>query len=360
MLHRLTLRVLPRLTLAVTEEQVRKRKRLVMLACGAVAFVLYRGVRHFALLSDPLMLLELSGLISAAAAAWGYRIGRRAPWSTIWREDEGRRVSWLIGWVGVVYGVQLTLLVLALLKVILRYDFLRHPEGPAMMAVIIACTSVARDAFEIGHIRQLQQRGEPVLTFPDGAALRALLREQPWKIGESVLLAAAGSALVALAVSGLGEPGASDLGQLLAVSLFAGSVAVWAYLAGEQRSGGWPRIFGSGSWLEVCRFWWWPGVAFAATYYLVQVAIVIYALRWESTGIMVRGLLAGTTAGLLALYCYYLGYRRHLEDQVQELVPKGLLRCPFVVGLLSKTGVQVGERAVSPPEVVMGGPARRV
>ena len=76
MLHRLALRLLPSLTLAVTEESVRKRKRWVMMAPGLVAFMVYRVAKSIVPLSDPLMLLTISGLVSAATAAWAYRIGR--------------------------------------------------------------------------------------------------------------------------------------------------------------------------------------------------------------------------------------------------------------------------------------------
>ena len=182
----MTLRVLPRLTLAATEESVRKRKRLVMLVPGLVAFAIYRTIKHLVPLSEPLILLALSGLISAATAAWAYQIGRNADWATIWRQDGSRTLGWLVGWIGFAYGVQLSLMVLALLKIFVNYDFFLHPEGPGMMAIIIACTSVARDSFEIGHIQRLKQLGSQLVTFPDGAALRALYKEQPGRLAQSL------------------------------------------------------------------------------------------------------------------------------------------------------------------------------
>ena len=99
MLHRMALRVLPRLTLAATEESVRKRKRLVMLVPGLIAFGIYRTIKHLVPLSEPVILLALSGLISAATAAWAYQIGRSADWATIWRQDGSRTVGWLVGWI---------------------------------------------------------------------------------------------------------------------------------------------------------------------------------------------------------------------------------------------------------------------
>ena len=116
MLHRLALRVLPSLTLAVTDEPTRKRKRLVMLVPGLVAFAVYRGVKSILPLSDPAVLLGVSGVISAVTAVCAYRIGRAVPMPVLWRQDGARRVAWMAGWIGFLYGVQLSLLVLGVIK----------------------------------------------------------------------------------------------------------------------------------------------------------------------------------------------------------------------------------------------------
>lgn len=336
MLHRLALRVLPRLTRAVTEEQVRKRKRLVMLAPGLAAFAVYRMVKQLDPLSEPFILLGLSGLVSAVTALWAFRMGRRVGLAALWQEDGPVRLGWLVGWIGFVYGVQLSLMVLALLKILAHYDFLHHPDGPAMMAIIIACTSVARDAFEIGHIRRLQRQGESFVTFPDGAALRALGREQPVRMAQWAFLGAAGGALTAVVAAGLGEAGKTELGQLAAVSVVAGTLTVAAYLRGEQRPGGWRRVLGTIGWAELFRFWWWPGLAFTATYYLVLSGGAYFVLGLDPTGGLAQAVMAGLAGGLMAVYGYYLGYRRDLENRLEQTVPPSLLRCPFVFGILSK------------------------
>jgi hypothetical protein len=345
MLHRLTLRVLPNLTLAVTEATVRKRKRLVMLAPGLVAFMIFRAIKRVDPLSDPMLVLGISGLISAATALWAYRIGREVGVVALWRQDGPKRIAWLIGWVGLAYGVQLSLLVLALLRVLVQYDFLRHPDGPAMMALIIACTSVARDAFEIGHVRKLQHSGLPVLTFPDGAPLRALIGEQPLKILQWVLFAGAFGMLSAAVVGYPWKAGRSELGQFIVVSVVAGSLALVGYLMGERRPDGLTVRLIRGEWLKLFAFWWWPGLAFGATYYLVLSGIVVFVFKQEATHIGVQSLMAGMVAGLMGLYGYYLGHRRHLEDRLHQTVPPSLLRCPFVTGILSKTKVYGGPPA---------------
>jgi hypothetical protein len=336
MLHRMALRVLPSLALAVTEESVRKRKRIVMFVPGLVAFAIYRLTRQILPLSDAVTLLTVSGLVSASTAAWSYWMGRKASPAHIWREDGARRLAWMVGWIGFAYGVQLSLMVLALLKILVGYDFLQHPDGPAMMAIIIACTSVARDAFEIGHVRLLQRQGEPVVTFPDGASLRNAVGAQPELLARWALLPAIGAAALAVALGGIHDLAATALAQFILVTLFAGSLAVWAYVTGEQRPGGWTALMSTAGWMEVFRYWWWPGLAFAATYYLSWAGLVLFVAQGDVSGSLMRGTIAGLVAGMMAAYCYYLGHRRHVENQIRQVVPPSLLRCPFVMGILSK------------------------
>ena len=354
MLHRLSLRVLPRLSLSVTSDSVRKRKRWVMLAPGLASFVVYRILKLLTPLSDPVTLLAVSGVVSAITAGWAYRMGRGTTLAIIWNEDGARMMAWLTGWVGFVYGVQLSLMVLALLKIFVHYDFLIHPDGPAMMAILIACTSVARDAFEIGHVRRVQRQGEAVITFPDGTPLRALFADHPWKVAKWSLAAGLSGGVVALGVAHLGSLGRSELGQLIAVSLFAGSLSVWAYLVGERRAGGLVARLASVGWASLFRFWWWPGLTFAATYHLTLTGALIFVFRVEAIGMAGLSLMAGAVAALMATDCYYLGYRRSVENRLEETVPSSLLRCPFVMGILSKSGATPAREASEPAKVVVG------
>lgn len=353
MLHRLALRLLPSLTLAVTEERVRKRKRWVMMAPGLVAFVVYRAAKAVMPLSDPLVLLAISGFISAVTAVWAYRIGRGRPLATAWREDGAARFVWLVGWIGFAYGVQLSLLVLALLKILAHYDFLHHPDGPAMMAIIIACTSVARDAFEIGHVRRLQQEGKPILTFPDGEIFRRYIRGQPYQVLRWAFMGSATCLIVAVAATRI-PLGQTELAQFAIVTLVAGTVTLMAYMAGEQRPGGWQARLSVVSWSELFRFWWWPGLAFAATYYLVVSGIVTFVLRWDTENLWLQGLTASVVAGLMAVYSYFLGGRRYQEDRIHQAVPPSLLRCPFVMGLLSKKTPHSQETAMTLSAPILG------
>lgn len=354
----MTLRVLPRLTLAVTADNVRRRKRWVMFVAGFVAFALYRLAKRLLPLDQAVTLLAVSGAICLLAALAAYGIGRGVEWRRIWTQDGIQRLGWISGWIGFAYGVQLSLLVLALLKFVALYDFLQHPDGPAMMAVIIACTSVVRDAFEIGYVRRLQADGKPVLTFPNGAPLRALIVQHPVSFMAWTAGAACVSALVAMASAGLGGWGGSALVQLGLVGLIAGTLTVPAFLKGEQPAMSWRASLGMTGAAELFRFWWWPGLAFAATYYLVAAGALAFVFPSISPSPVTHGLVAALVGAMMAAYSYYLGHRRHVEDQVERAVPASLLRCPFVMRLLSNGGSKE-HMAIAPDEVVLGEAGRR-
>ncbi|NWF71487.1 MAG: hypothetical protein HXY51_00375 [Nitrospirae bacterium] len=355
MLHRMALRVLPSLSLAVTEDSVRKKKRIVMFVPGLVAFAVYRVLKLLLPLSEPIVLLMVSGLVSLVTALLAYRVGRATPWSRIVREDKNRMLFWLGGWIGFVYGVQLSLLVLALLWLV-GYDYLKHPDGPAMMAIIISCTSVARDAFEIGHVRKIALMGRPFPTFPDGAALRTMVGNlamglAPW-VATGLVVGTLGALLGHLVEA---NQGAAVI-QLLAVAVLGGAVALCAYFGGLRPQASWIRGLLRTKASELLKYWWWPGLSFAATYYLVWVGCVIFLLRQPGipTSYAMAG--GGVVTGMMALYCYYLGSRRQVEEQQGQTMSSALLRCPFVMGILGKTtgtkiSVSAGSGSVSGSKV---------
>ena len=336
MLHRMALRVLPSLSLAVTEDAVRKQKRWVMFVPGLVAFGVYRLAKHVLPLTEPFVLLLVSGMVGLVTALMAYRVGRRIAWIHVVQEDGRRLLIWVAGWIGFVYAVQLSLLVLALLWLV-GYDYLKHPDGPAMMAIIISCTAVARDAFEIGHVRKVSLVGRPCPTFPNGVALRSLLATHPMIVGPwilwGVVMGAAAGSLGALLENDL----AATLLQITAVTVLAGGLALCAYFGGLKPSGSWRDGLLETRGTELLKYWWWPGLAFASTYYLVVVGAVVFLLKQPGvpTSYAIAG--GGLVAGLMALYGYYLGHRRQVEEGQGLSLSPALLRCPFVMGIISRS-----------------------
>jgi len=337
MLHRIALRVLPSLSLAVTEEAVRKQKRIVMFVPGLVAFGCHRLAKHLLPLTEPWVLLTVSGVVGLVTALAAYCVGRTSAWRAVAREDGFRILIWIAGWIGFVYGAQLCLLVLALLWLV-GYDYLAHPDGPAMMAIIISCTAVARDAFEIGHVRKVALMGRPVPTFPDGAPLRSLLSSRatkwaPWTAA-GLIVGAAGASLGYF----MDAHQSAVIVQLSAVTLLGGAVALCAYFGGIKPQSSWTAGFFETRISELLKYWWWPGMAFSSTYYLVVAGIVLFLIREPGIPTFYAVVGGGLVTALMGLYGYYLGHRRQVEEQQGDGLTTGLLRCPFVMGILGKSG----------------------
>lgn len=336
MLHRMALRVLPSLSLAVTEETVRKQKRIVMFVPGLIAFGVYRLVKHFVPIADPLVLLTVSSLVATVTSLLAYRVGRSASWPVMVRQDGARLLGWIVGWVGAVYGIQLSLLVLSLLW-IMNYDYLQHPDGPAMMAIIISCTAVARDAFEIGHVRKLSVLGRPFLTFPDGEQLRMLVQRRAWQLRPWVMVGLGAGAMASLSGMVITDVQGAALAQLLSVTVFGGGLALCAYFGGLYPSIPWRQSLSRTSLSELLKYWWWPGMAFASTYYLVMMGLLLFVMRQPTIAPSSAAVMGALVTAMMGLYGYYLGDRRHVEDEQAPQLSSGMLRCPFVMGILGKT-----------------------
>src|SRR2546422_8799568 len=89
----MTMRVVPALTVAVTEEDFRRRKRIVMLVPGLVALALYRGLKVMAWHEDIVALLCASGLFASLVALSAYAYGRERRLGDVLREDDLRTRS---------------------------------------------------------------------------------------------------------------------------------------------------------------------------------------------------------------------------------------------------------------------------
>src|SRR5207253_3015623 len=196
-----------------------------------VAFALYRGLKAAAWHEDIVALLCASGLFSSLLALAAYAYGRERPFVDVLREDDLRTQAWVALRIGFLYAVQLSLMVLALLEVA-TYSYWDHPDGPAMMALIIASTSVARDAFEIGRLHFLQQQGRAFETFPHGKALWGFVagRSGLWARHAAITFL-----VVALSYMGLTTVDPilkTDLGRLGIIGILSGMACTLAFVHG--------------------------------------------------------------------------------------------------------------------------------
>ena len=354
MVHRLALRIIPQLNAVVTERDVRKRKRWIMLAPGLVAFILYRLLHDALPLSNPFVLLTIGGTLSTITACWAYAMGRQASVVAIFQTDGFRRLLWVGGWIGFVYGVHLSLLVLALLALFVDYNFLLHPDGPAMMALIISCTAVTRDAFEIGHVVRMESDGMRLVTFPDGGSFRELLRRDFLHVARWVGagLVAGGIVVTLYRLNWTGE--GLEIGQAIVVSVFAACFAHGAFLSARYPFDDLSKPIKTLSPWNICRFWVWPCFTFALTYYLVQMGALIFLLHVDRGAMFFHLIIGGVTAGAMAGYGYFLGARVFVEFQTHGGLSEELKRCPFVMEILAKTGWATSGQKTEPVAVVQG------
>jgi hypothetical protein len=130
---------------------------------------------------------------------------------------------------------------------------------------------------------------------------------------------------------------AATIVQVSAITILGGALMLCAYFAGLRPSGTWMEGLMATKAAELLKYWWWPGLAFASTYYLVVAGVVIFLLKQPGvpTSYAVCG--GSLVAGVMALYGYYLGYRRQVEEQQGLSLSPALLRCPFVMGILTKS-----------------------
>ena len=136
------------------------------------------------------------------------------------------------------------------------------------------------------------------------------------------------------------------------MGVLGGGVALCAYFGGLRPQASWIQGLFQTKASELLKYWWWPGLAFAATYYLVAAGCVIFLLRQPGIPTPYAMAGGGFVTGMMALYCHYLGFRRQVEEQQGHTMSSALLRCPFVMGILGKsTGAGVSMPAGSASKV---------
>jgi len=205
-----------------------------------------------------------------------------------------------------------------------------------MMAIIISCTSVTRDAFEIGHVQRLMHQGVVVPTFPDGEALRKWI---PLEIG-AVLKWGALATIMGIVGSWLlfriGSIELQPMVQSLLVPVIVASIGLMAFFAGETLYAQDQKERRPKTWLSSLWFWVWPSLTFSATYFLVLMGMTAFVFRVEEVSQLGFVAMAACTALLLTVYTLFLGWRKSYEERLVT-IPESLQSCPFVMGILQKS-----------------------
>ena len=152
---------------------------------------------------------------------------------------------------------------------------------------------------------------------------------------------------VAFGVAQLGQVGESVMLQVVIISIMAACVGNLAFYAGADPSHMWWNLKPPQGWWRGIQFWVWPCLTFAVTYYLVQAGVVSFLLQRGLHSPTIQMILAGTTMAVMAVYGYYLGHRKFVDSQSQN-IPENLQSCPFVMSMLNKSGVSSQTRQLSP------------
>ena len=130
--------------------------------------------------------------------------------------------------------------------------------------------------------------------------------------------------------------------QLLGVTVVGGGLTLCAYFGGLRPAASWMETLKRTAPNELLKYWWWPGMAFASTYYLVVMGLVLFVGRQPGMAAMQAMTGGAVVTAIMALYGYYLGHRRHVEDEQAPQLSSGMLRCPFVMGILGKSASASG------------------
>lgn len=89
------------------------------------------------------------------------------------------------------------------------------------------------------------------------------------------------------------------------------------------------------SWRELLRFFIWPGMTFGWTYYLITLGAISFLMAVPNPPAWTRILITAGIGGLMSLYGYYLGRCRWQDEKLHATIPPSLLRCPFILGILT-------------------------
>ena len=170
-------------------------------------------------------------------------------------------------------------------------------------------------------------------------------------VGSAVVIAVCSAFLL----KAFGTIGSHEITQSFVISILVACLGLVAFYAGDSRSGDWQKGVSEKGWLALSRFWLWPCLTFALTYYLVQAGFFAFLIQIERVQDLAQVVMAGTTAALMTGYCFYLGRCKLLESETQQGIPENIKSCPFVMGILSKTGIMSKDHS---PTSVVGSPTQ--
>ncbi len=292
MLHRMKLRVLYRDQLVKEKALARKRLRVVLLA-GLITYPPFLGITYLIFSEARVLPLVLIGLLTCVVcmpiALTGYAKGFGQDLSILWRQRR-EELLWLAFKVGFCYAFVLYWMILGIVEFLLGYHAFR-----AMLISFVA-SAVARDGFEIGHLRAQQADTRAIHTFPDGRPISELLVARP---RETFGLVAAATVLAGGLGLWLGPLVINPRYQTLWVAVVAGvsATALYAYAYPPHRVSSVLR-----------RFFIWPGIVLSATYFVVLAYLLRVVGETKLPPSLDFGLLMAVCTAWMGLSSLFLGF----------------------------------------------------
>lgn len=308
MLHRMKLRVLYGDPLA-RDRSARRLKLRVIFLSGLAVFIPFLIITYYIFSETRAVRLLIIGFLAALSCVpvvlYAYAKGFGRPVGELWRErpEEMKSLSLKIGFL---YGFALYWMILGIVEFLFGY----HSFRAALISFV--ASAAARDGFEIGYFRAREEKtgiksGRTI--FPDGRPLGELF--------QTGFATKTGLVLAAAAVAGaaglfLGPLLPNPRHQTIALGLLVGLLATLAYV--------WSLSSIPGP-VPLVRFFLWPGVTMAITYFLILAYLFRIILQAPLSPAADFGLLMAACAGWMTLESLFLGHlKREMAspDALQE------------------------------------------
>ncbi|MEK7286400.1 MAG: hypothetical protein AAB035_03775 [Nitrospirota bacterium] len=289
MLHRLKLRLLYGDALHQDKNAKKQQWQTILLSGFAtyppffiIAYLIYSETRTTAIFIIGL----LSALTCVPVSFYAYAKGFGTPFLTLFRERR-EEFFWLGMKIGFVYPLFLYFMILGLVEYLFGYASVR-----AAMISFVA-TAVARDGFEIGFYRA-RVANQKISIFPDGQSLFVFLKSEK--------LSALFGVALSVGLSGLiGFLAAPHLTGMIAQTIFMGMIvgALVTFLVVRQT--------GEVAVRSLIRFFLWPGVTMAITYFIGLFYIYSAMLKIQIASKADLAIIMGASALWLAVETRFIG-----------------------------------------------------
>ena len=299
MLHRLKLRVLHGEQLDA-DKAARRAKFWAILLSGFGTYPPFFAVAYWMFFeTGPIRLIWIGlfcAVICIPVVFYTYAKGFGAPIGTLWKKRRAEML-WLGLKIGFIYPFVLYWVILGIVDFLFGYNVVR-----AAMVSFVA-TAVARDGFEIGYLRARSSLQE-IHIFPDNQSICLFWKATP--------LSHAAIATMTLAIAGaigfgLGPFLANPRYQTVAVGMIGGTIATAVYVK---------TIAHPISQNRVVRFFLWPGLTMAASYFLGLAYILRHILPIQLSPASDLALLTALSSVWLTLETRFLGHLKRQRIQI--------------------------------------------